>query len=165
MSTTIAAASTPRPHSRRSYVSGSHKVHQDRLRRRAGAAYLRLPGQVDALAREIGLHHTSMVHRRQGQGPLARVLLEVDAWERAGIDTTPLLEAVLDVQLAARGSDAADARTLAPAEQAADGAEDEAEVAYLSGLPGAARRWRDGLVALLPHQMRLIRALDQEIAE
>lgn len=158
---TMQAPPAGRPHNGRSYVSGSHKVHQARLRRRAAVAYTRLPGTVEAQGEAIGRHYTTMVHRRQGQGGLANVLLEIDAWEREGRDTTPMLEAVVATQLEARASRSADCpRALAREEQEMDGAEDVAQVEYLSGVPGAAERWRERLGEYIATATRLFHALD-----
>lgn len=176
IASTMAAAAPARPHRIALAVSPSHGLRLEQLRRRAGRAYVALRtaggagavGEVTRLAEILGVHHTTLVHRRQGQGGLANVLAEVDAWERAGVDTTPLLEAMVDVQLAARAGAAEGrrARDLAAEEQAADAAEDVAEVEYLTAeggaVPGAARRWRDRLVSLAAHHLRLVRVLAPE---
>lgn len=158
------APSGARPHRAAAYVRAPNKIHEDTLRRRAASAYLRLPGTVDAQAHAMGLHHTALVRRRQGHAGLSTLLVEIDALERAGVDTSSLADAMLDTQLDARAAraDALDVRALSHEETALDGAEDCAQLDWHDGRPGAAERWCEALVRSVAAQTRLVLALRRE---
>jgi hypothetical protein len=140
----------------RRWVRVTHDMH----RKRAGAAYLRLAAGCVEVAEAIGLkNHSGASRRRVGDdGPLAPLLIEVDAMERAGIDSTPILDALIDTQLRARGETGECPRKMAVVEQAADNAEESAQVAYLTGT-GTAADWRRSLVAYVATALQTIRAL------
>lgn len=112
-------------------LSGHRRT--DAIRARAGAAYARLQASGSALADALGVHHTVIVRRKQGMGGLANVLLEVDAMERQRIDTTPLLEALMSTQIEARPTDQLSLPMLMGCEQEDDSAEDQAQIAFLTG--------------------------------
>lgn len=132
------------------------------LRRRSGTAYLHLDATGTALTAALGLKSSaSITHRKAGRGPHADFLLEIHAIESEGIDTAPLIASAIETQLEARAArGAACPVALAREEQTIDGAEDEAQVEFLTGVPGADVRWRDRLIGYIAHASRLVHALD-----
>lgn len=143
------------------------RVREDRIRRRAGAAWARLSASGRAIARTLRLSAASVSHRKAGDGPFANALLEVDRLERGGIDTSSLLEAWLSVAMDARaafvGSRDAVARQLAHAEQIEDGAEDCEQLAWFDKQPGAGERWLAAIDRYLARLLPLRRALAHEV--
>jgi hypothetical protein len=152
----IAAPSGQSQHGNRRWVGVTHDMH----RKRAGTAYLRLDAGCIEVADAIGLkNHSGASRRRKGEdGPLAALLIEVDSIERAGIDATPILEALIDTQLRARGETGECPKRMAATEQQADAAEDTAEIAFLTGV-GSASDWRKSLIAYVATALNTIRAL------
>lgn len=160
MASTITRASAARTHQITSPVRHAHE-----LKRRAGRAYVMMPGSATDMAAAIGRHHTTITHRRAGQGGLAGVLIEVDAWERAGIDTSALTAALIETQLRARGRSAsATLDDLITAQQRVDCDEDVEETAYLLHRDKAAgRRWLGRLIELSAHIDMLVPSLAAEV--
>lgn len=148
---TLRPLSGPRTHGSAARVSPSHrespKVREARLRRRAGAAYTRIQAEGVALARSLGVHHTTLTHRKAGQGGLANVLVEIDAWEAEGHDTLPLLEAMIETRLDARrrrGEERPAPVALVVEEQTLDCAEDMAGARFHA--TGDPRPWKDAVL-------------------
>lgn len=147
--------STERPHKRRRVVSDPQRIA--RLRRRSGAAWARVQASGEAVAHALDLHHTSVTHRKDGEGPHANLLIEIDALERDGIDSTPLLEAVIETIANARSAERRCPKALSREEQAFDAAEDIAQVAMLSGA-GSVAAWRQSLITYVARAMVTIAA-------
>lgn len=147
--------SMTRPHKRRRNVSDPQQV--DRLRKRSGVAWARVQASGEAVASALGLHHTSVTHRKAGEGPHASLLIEVDRLERHGIDTTPLLEALVETIALARRPERLCPSALSREEQTYDAAEDIAQVAMLTGT-GSVAAWRRSLVSYVAHAMIVIGA-------
>lgn len=117
---------------------------ESRIRRRAGCAYARLQTTGTRLASTLGVTDAVITNRKAGQGGLANVLIEVAAMERAGIDTTPIAEAILDQQIESRNTEQLSLLDLAMCEQEVDAAEDKAQIAYLTG-KGSPEEWAASL--------------------
>lgn len=151
-----------------SSVAGAQR-RRDAIHRRSGAAYLQLAGTVEHLASVLGIHHTGVVRRRQGQGGLANILEEVDAWERNGVDTTPLLEAWIDTMLEARaarmGSASVTAFDLSRREQALGYAVDREQLDFHEQRPGAVPRLAKQLARYLAVALPLAGVLKREAVE
>lgn len=143
-------------HEKRPGVIQTH----EQLRKRAANAYIRLPAQGNKIASAIGKHHTSVVHRKKGEGPLLSVLEEIEACERRGICTDSFLYAILETQLTAREA-LGDACPVELSRQMMrlDHAEDEARHRMLSREPGGRKTWVESLVRYIAHATQTVMAL------
>lgn len=143
------------------------KVREDRIRARAGAAFARLQASGQQIARTLHLSPASVSHRKQGLGSFASALLEVDALERAGVDTASMLEVWLSVTMDARaafqGSRKLEVRSLGHEVTRADADEDCERVAYYDRQPGAASRWCAAIDRYLARVLPLRHALVAEV--
>lgn len=156
----IAASSGIVTHERRSWVSVPHEVHRDRLKRKAGAAWARLNATGDELAETLRLHHTSITHRKAGEGWLAQGLIEIDAIVRSGRDIGPIHEAILDTICTAQAAATPFCpRTFSEQEEEMDAAEGMEQLRFERNEPGAAMKWADSLVAYCSHVLRGVSGL------
>lgn len=154
----MAATWPPRTQREPSFLSEPQKVREDRIRRRAGVAWARVQASNKAIGAALRCDPSNISHFKNGHGPFAAVLLQVDACARAGIDLSPLFDAMLDVDLSARAEvgQCVDPRAIAAEYQATDSAEDLAKTAYLAGR-GTLREWLDSLIAEIGAGMRAAR--------
>lgn len=143
------------------------KVREDRIRRRAGAAWARLAASGQQIARTLRLSPSAVTHRKEGLGSFASALLEVDALERSGVDTASMLEVWLSVTMDARaafqGGRKLEVRSLGHEVTRADADEDCERVAYYDRQPGAASRWCAAIDRYLARVLPLRHALVAEV--
>lgn len=125
----------------------SVRQRNERVQRIAGVGYARLQAKGNDIAAALHVHHTSVTHRKAGQGHFARSLLDVTAMERHGIDTSPLLEAMIEAQQEGRAAAAGCLSTLSAREQELNAAEDAGQIAFHN--TGCTRRWMQAYVAKL----------------
>jgi len=156
----ITATSGVVTHERRSWVNVPHEIHRDRLKKKAGAAWARIDATGEELAAVLKLHHTSITHRKAGEGWLAQGLQEIDALVRNGKDPAPIHEAILDTIYSAQAATAPFCRTaFSDREEELDAAEGMAQLRFERNEPGAAHRWADSLIAHAGHVLRGVRGL------
>lgn len=156
---TLQSTSLGVPHGYALELIQAPRLREERIRRRAGAAWARIQASGQALAVSLGVDPSSITHWKKGEGSLATTLLRIDRLERAGHDTTPLLEALIEVQLTARG----ETRSVCPMqlvaeEDEADREEDAAQTAYLTGT-GSKEAWCGSVVRYVARAIRTVRCL------
>lgn len=154
MATTITAGA---PANHRETAESVSLPHDLAIRRIMGAAYARIAASGERVKHALRLHHSAVSQRKNGSGPMATAGVEIDALERAEINTDPLTDAFERIKLAARGPVCV--TTAIRSEAEADAAEDIAAAEYAIGVPGSAERWAEQLIAQARASTRLAQSL------
>lgn len=145
------------PHGNRRWVRVPHEMHKERLRKRAGRAYVML-GKCNAIARILGLDHSRVARRRQGiDSALTNLLIDIDQLEREGVDTSSMDEAIILTRLEARrAAGSVCVRTMSNREQELDHAEEVAQHRFLANDPNGFSAWAESLAAYIAHAKLII---------
>lgn len=134
--------SGPINHENRSRLSPAQL--SDRLDTRAGVSVARInaPGVELAAALNPSRDPSLISQWKSGSGPIAYVHQIIHAWESRGYDCTPILAGLVETQMDARGAEAMCPLAYHREETAAASRENEAQMAALTGQPGAWQRWK-----------------------